>query len=197
MTRAESTPVYTSTAEGFRDEKFINSLRRPAEPKPRAPRKAPVKRVASSEIMCFCGERFQLSQAREFMIHLRAEVGEDLATLERWRKGSRESQRRLRREDPGYVARQREYMRKRYAANPERERERQAEYRKDPAFLKRKREYDRKREVLRREARTIADKRCCEGCGTSLAGRRSDARFCSQECRLRDRHAREPIRQGE
>lgn len=71
------------------------------------PRKAPAKpargAVVTSGIVCFCGERFSEDQALEFMKHLRAELGRDLAILERQRKRWRE----------------------RYAADPEKFREKQ------------------------------------------------------------------------
>lgn len=78
---AESIPRYTSTAEGFRDAKELAALRPVRENTPRS-RKPRVLREVTSGIVCFCGERFGEAEALEFMLHLRAEVGEVLA----WRE---------------------------------------------------------------------------------------------------------------
>ena len=87
-----SVPRYTSRAEGFRTAEEIEALRPIAEPKPRAPRKAgnPALRQVTNGIVCFCGERFGESQALEFMLHLRAEVGEVLEWRERKLRQDRE-----------------------------------------------------------------------------------------------------------
>lgn len=96
-------------------------MRPMAEPKPRAARKGagPALRQVTNGIVCFCGERFGESQALEFMLHLRAEYGEELGILERRRKYEREYWPRRRREDPEYLERernyQRDYQRKRHA----------------------------------------------------------------------------------
>jgi hypothetical protein len=125
-----SKPVYTSTAEGFRDAKEIAGLRAIPEARPRAPRKAPVKRAVSSGIVCFCGERFAESQALEFMLHLRAEVGEVLEWRERFLTQNRLAVRRYRDEN---IERVRE------------QRERQSRLSQDPEWRKRKAEAERQR----------------------------------------------------
>lgn len=65
---------------------------RPARESPRRQRaraKGP-RREVTSGIACFCGERFAESQALEFMLHLRAEVGDELQVLERRRARARD-----------------------------------------------------------------------------------------------------------
>jgi hypothetical protein len=86
-----SVPRYTSKAEGFRTAEEIAAMRPVAAPKPRALRKAgnPGLRQVTNGIVCFCGERFGEAQSLEFMLHLRAEVGEHLARAERLRAYSR------------------------------------------------------------------------------------------------------------
>ena len=127
---------------------------RPAVPGPARPRKAPVPAAqVTSGIACFCGERFALAQALEFMIHLRAEVGADLARLERQREYYRERDRE-RRKDPEWRERERERDRERWK-DPEwraRKRERDRELRKDPEYRARMNEYQRERRRAKREA---------------------------------------------
>jgi len=64
--------------------------------KPRRPRSAPVLREVISGIVCFCGERFSEGQALEFMLHLRAEVGDTLSWAAHQRELKRASVRRYR-----------------------------------------------------------------------------------------------------
>jgi hypothetical protein len=143
---AESIPRYTSTADGFRTADEIAALR-PVKANAPRPRKASAQRaMVSTGIVCFCSERFSESQALEFMKHLRAEVGDDLAVLERkrqserrrtreylkrkaedpeWREQSRARRRareRRRNENPEYHERQKERKRieqARKRANPD------------------------------------------------------------------------------
>ena len=102
MTASKLTGV--SSPERTLDQKDLAALRPAAPPRPRKPRTAPPLREVTSGIVCFCGERFGEAQSLEFMLHLRAEVGEDLALLDRWRRSRREGQRR-RLSDPEYRAR--------------------------------------------------------------------------------------------
>jgi hypothetical protein len=109
---------------------------------PRRPRPAPVLREVTSGIVCFCGERFGEHQALEFMLHLRAEVGEHLEKLERWRESYRQSHRRLR-EDPEW--RERDKAQKRaYTARPEVQAAQRA-YRRTPEYRARQRAHNRAR----------------------------------------------------
>ena len=171
-----SEPVWTSTADGHRDKREIAGLRVIPQPKPRAPRKAPVKRDITTEITCFCGERFQLAQAKEFMLHLRAEVGEVLDWKENLRKSQRASHKRYR-EKPEIRERskqwQREYRgkpqireriaeqrREREAVNPElRERKRARDRLRysTPEYRERRREYDRARYARMKAEREAAN----------------------------------------
>lgn len=146
----------TSSTTRTMDEREMAALR-PAVAAPKRPRKPPVKREVTNGIVCFCGERFAESQALEFMIHLRAEVGADLAVLQRRREyhsdyyrerrkdpeyRARESeQQRERRKDPGYRARQRE-------SNRASRRERM----KDPEYRARQNELARRRKAKRAAA---------------------------------------------
>lgn len=153
-----SRPVYTSKAEGFRTAEEIEAMRPVAAPKPRAPGTAsnPRLRQVTNGIACFCGERFGEHQALEFMLHLRAEVGDVL----KWREHTLSRERiknRERNKDPEYRRRKRESQRERMKDPEYRERqlERMREYRKDPQNLKRKRELDREyraRKKAEREA---------------------------------------------
>lgn len=187
-----STPVYTSTAEGFRDAKEIAGLRAIPEARPRAPRKQAEKRVVSSGMVCFCGERFSEAQALEFMKHLRAEVGGELAVLERVRAAHRvanmSAEQRNRKRSGDRIEnmsseritrkreRNREHFRDRYADDPE-YRERKLEsgrkYRNDPENLARKaakqRERYARKKAEREEAGTMpgpASSLCLPGKGT-------------------------------
>lgn len=143
---ATSRPVYTSKADGFRTAEEIAAMRPITEPKPRAPRKAasPALRQVTNGIVCFCGERFGEHQALEFMLHLRAEVG-DLADY------------RERRRRPGRVAAMSperiETRRERDRRNRERERIRMAE---DPAYRERVMER-RRRDTARKRQRYATD----------------------------------------
>lgn len=62
---------------------------RPAKKNAPRPRAKPILREVTSGIVCFCEERFGEHQALEFMLHLRAEIGADLAKLERQRTTKR------------------------------------------------------------------------------------------------------------
>jgi len=101
---AGSTPVHTSKAEGFRSAEEIAALRPMIESAPR-PRKPTVLREVTNGIVCFCGERFGEAEALEFMLHLRAEYGEDLVKLERARAWHREYMRNRRATDPEFAER--------------------------------------------------------------------------------------------
>lgn len=68
-------------------------------------------------MVCFCGERFGQSEAIEFMLHVRAEVGERVATLERRRDRSRAANARYR-QQPEAQERRNEYFRE-YHQRPE------------------------------------------------------------------------------
>lgn len=175
-----SRPVYTSKAEGFRTAEEIAAMRPIADPKPRAPRKPgnPALRQVTNGIACFCGERFGESQALEFMLHLRAEVGGELAWAADKRRRMRESyhryirqpeshERRLqyeaeRRQRPSRRERKREYDRKR-AADPvirerrlKQKREYEAKRRQDPARRERQREYERQYRARKKAGREAA-----------------------------------------
>ena len=129
----------TSSATRTMDQREIAALR-PAAAPPARPRKAPAPaRQVTSGIVCFCGERFAESQALAFMLHLRAEVGADLARLERQREYYRERDRE-RRKDPEWRER----------AN-ERRNERRKERRKDPEYRARMNE----RQLERRKANGV------------------------------------------
>ena len=69
----------------------------------RQPSGIPALREVTSGIVCFCGERFGENQALEFMLHLRKEVGEDLAQLESYRAAQREYSRRYREKYPDRI----------------------------------------------------------------------------------------------
>lgn len=91
------------------DERDLAAMR-PAKENTRRPRKPSVLREVTSGIVCFCGERFGEHQALEFMLHLRAEVGETLSWVERKRRLMREQSRARRATEEGR-ARQNEYRR--------------------------------------------------------------------------------------
>lgn len=162
-----SIPRYTSKAEGFRTAEEIEAMRPMAEPRPRAPRKAPNPglRQVTSGIVCFCGERFGEHQALEFMLHLRAEVGEDLAALERRRARDRE-RRRENRTDPVRRELEAAYMREwraRKLADPEyreyrREQKNTArrKLRADPEYRERENAADRERRARKKAEREAA-----------------------------------------
>ena len=122
-----NTPVYTSKAEGFRPAEEIAALRPIPEPKPRRKRKTELRQVTNG-IVCFCGERFGESDALDFMLHMRAEVGEDLAVLETSESASNAAARRRYSTDPEYRERQRARStaraRERYASSDPEERTR-------------------------------------------------------------------------
>ena len=180
-----SRPVYTSTADGFRTAEEIAALRPMAEPKPRAPRKTTAKPSVSSGIVCFCGVRFSEAQSLEFMLHLRAEVGEDLAVLERLRDRRRKDSRR-RYADPVIGARIREQM---------------AEYRRTPEQLARKAEYDRRRredpairERKREQGRQYRSRKKAEGVSVHKAltpEQRERKNALSRQSRARQKAERE------
>ena len=161
-----SRPVYTSKAEGFRPTREIESLRPMAEPKPRAPRKAanPALRQVTNGIVCFCGERFGESQALEFMLHLRAEVGEVLEWAGSKRTVIREASRR-RRADPETRERLNRQQRERMRDPERRERKyaRERERTKTPEVHTKRMEGQRQRrkdpEVLARQAAQARDRR--------------------------------------
>jgi hypothetical protein len=112
-----STPVYTSTADGYRDAKEIAALRPVAPAKPRAPRKRSAPISVSTGIVCFCGERFSEAQSLEFMKHLRAEYGEVLEWRERTLTRGREAH-RTRYADAEYRERANARRRERWASDP-------------------------------------------------------------------------------
>jgi hypothetical protein len=119
--------VGTSSSTRTLDERDLSSLRPAKENAPR-PRKPTVLREVTNGIVCFCGERFGESESLEFMLHLRAEVGEVLDWRERYRERERERHQKAWR-DPEYRERQ-SRRKQQYAADPayrERERERQRE----------------------------------------------------------------------
>jgi hypothetical protein len=115
---SESVPRYTSTAEGFRDAKELARLRpvKANAPRPRKPAGKPA--VVASGIVCFCGERFSEAQSLEFMKHLRAEVGRDLALVNRRRAYYREWMKEYSKR-PGVRERATERERERIATDPE------------------------------------------------------------------------------
>lgn len=160
--------VGTSSSTRTLDQRDLAALRPMPAPRPRAPRKATEKRVVSSGIVCFCGERFAESQALEFMLHLRAEVGSDLKVAESLRRRHREERRRIS-ADPERAARRRERDRKRQARlmeDPEyraRQRAIQNAARADPEIRKRRAEAERDRKRRKKAER--------EGAGSSRSTR--------------------------
>lgn len=108
-----SKPVYTSKAEGFRLEAEIEALRPIPTPKPRKPRSASALREVTSGIVCFCGERFWEGEGENFLRHLRDEVGEDLAMVQRLKA------RYKRHNDKRDPVQRREQQRERYASDTE------------------------------------------------------------------------------
>ena len=115
MSESRSTPVYTSKAEGFRPAEEIAALRPARENAPKQ-RAKPILREVTNGIVCYCGQRFSEGQALDFMLHLRSEVGNDLAYLERRRAESRERGRRLG-ADPEWRARKNQRARERHYRN--------------------------------------------------------------------------------
>jgi len=108
--------------------------------RPRKPRSAPVLREVTSGIVCFCGERFGESQALEFMLHLRAELGETLKWVAERKQYQRERQLRPARRE--YMRTyQREYQRSRRANLTTEQRAKE---------LERNREADRRRRARRK-----------------------------------------------
>ena len=132
----------TSSATRTMDQREIAALR-PAAAPPARPRKAPAPaRQVTSGIACFCGERFAETEALAFMLHLRAEVGDDLARLERRRARNREYERE-RRKDPEW--RERRNERRKDPEYRARERANERERRKDPEYRARMNERERER----------------------------------------------------
>lgn len=124
--------VGTSSSTRTLDQRDLAALRPMPAPRPRASRKQPERRAVANGIVCFCGERFAESQALEFMLHLRAEVGEVLM----WRDRQRAYflKRNKRPETYEYI---REYVRR-----PE-VRERRRAYLQRPEVAERRRERQR------------------------------------------------------
>lgn len=117
--------VGTSSAERTLDQRDLSSLRPARENAPR-PRKPSVLREVTTGIVCFCGERFGEHQALEFMLHLRAEVGEVLDWRERTLTRKRELQRQMRADPERWereLVKAREYWQRRHADPQYRERE--------------------------------------------------------------------------
>lgn len=158
---------------------------RPASPRPRRPRgpAAPAPETGHG-IACFCGERFGEGQALDFMLHLRAEVGEDLRLLRnvrRWRAATASR--------PEYRARQAAAARERRATDPEWRDERNRkgrEYKARPEVRERRRKLDaeryaaqaadperrERRNAAQRARREAAGQPCGCGCGEmTRAGR--------------------------
>lgn len=100
------------------DEQQLAEMRPAIQSAPR-PRKPRVPRELTSGIECFCGERFGEHQALEFMLHLRAEMGEYLRRVEHTRKYVREYQARRRTNDPEWRERRSAAIRARRANDPE------------------------------------------------------------------------------
>jgi hypothetical protein len=168
----------------------LAAMRPAAPPRPRKPRAArvvpapavtPASDVVFGGIACFCGERFGPDRAAEFMLHLRAEVGGDLAELARIREWRRKVA-----GNPGYRARQAARVRERRAADPEfRERlnAAQRERRQRPDVAEQRREYQRapaqkaQRNARQAERRREQARPCQCGCGemTSQPGVRYKA----------------------
>lgn len=161
----------TSSRARTLDQRDLAALRPARENAPRQ-RKPAVLREVTSGIVCFCGERFGESQALEFMLHLRGEVGADLEILERRRQRDRDLKQRHG-ADPEYRARQNASHRERYATDSEyrlriveRQRRRRAdpEYRSPPLTpeqRERKSERDRERGTAIRELHSRGDHSRC------------------------------------
>jgi hypothetical protein len=153
--------------------------RRRSRSRTAAPAAPPVPRASetvAAGVMCFCGQRFGPDQAVEFMIHLRAEVGEDLRQLDRFRENRRRSE-----STPARKAAKAAQAREKYAASEEYRARRRAAARER---MRRKRAAGWKPEVTPEQAerqrqrqnaaRAAAGQPCECGCGemTRAAGRR-------------------------
>ncbi len=128
----------TSSAGRTLDQRDLASLRPQIAPKPKPRRAAPVLREVTSGIVCFCGQRFGESEALEFMLHLRAEVGEVL----NWQK-------RIRTRDRVRWARRKADPENRARLN-EQARASRARRMADPEYRARLKEQDRARRARRR-----------------------------------------------
>jgi hypothetical protein len=122
---AGSRLVGTSSAERTLDQRDLSSLRPARENAPR-PRKPTVLREVTNGVVCLpehggkpCGRRFGEHQALDFMLHLRAEVGEDLTVLERWRERQRKQRNRRYATDPEVRRKKSERERARYHNDPD------------------------------------------------------------------------------
>lgn len=159
---AGSRLVGTSSSERTLDERELSSLR-PAKQNAPRPRKPTVLREVTKGIACFCGERFGEHQALEFMLHLRAEVGDDLAYLEGIRSYRKARWEQIR-QNPQRAAQERarvaESARRRRSDPEAREREnarRRSRRRSDPEYRERQnarvRAADRRRRARKKSER--------------------------------------------
>jgi hypothetical protein len=154
---------------------------RPAKesPKPERQTAKPTFRAVTTGIACFCGERFGESQALEFMLHLRAEVGENLAQLERFRDSHRRASRKYA-EKPETKQYRREWAKshkgdvsayqEKYRASPK---GRQKVKRRNQLERKRRRTDQEWRDEQNRKARERKTRNaplCACGCGERTAG---------------------------
>ena len=145
-------------------------------------------REVTSGIICFCGEQFSETQALEFMLHLRAEVGADLQTLKKMRTDNAAYMRRKRASDPEWRAaknaatrarylakmagdpewaaaeraRKREQFKKRYA-NPEVRAQRKIYAREYDRKLRADPEYNERRNARRRQLRAVRNDESATG----------------------------------
>lgn len=152
-----------SSAERTLDARELASWR-PAIPKaaPRS-RKPSVLREVTNGIVCFCGERFGESQALEFMLHLRAEVGEDLDRVDRRRRRDRERQGERYASDPDYRDQKNAYRRSWVAAHPEfRERDNQRKRERRQAMTPEQRKHDNERRAANRRKQHAYDPEAAE-----------------------------------
>jgi hypothetical protein len=183
----------TSSAERTLDARDLAAMRPVVQPA-RKPKTAsrPALREVTSGIVCFCGERFGEAQALEFMLHLRAEVGEELGVLRRLRTRSNDYRRRRYAEDE-------EFRTKKKASSRRSKQKRQAESsrkcecgcgemtkggRVKPGHLIRTADG---RFVAGETRRKRFACRSCEVCGTVFEPWRDNAKWCSRSCQNRAR----------
>ena len=101
-----------SSSERTLDARALASLRPARENAPKQQAK-PVVHAVTNGIVCYCGRRFGEADALKFMLHLKAEVGDDLTHLEQRRAAAREQQQRWR-SDPENRARKNQRARERW-----------------------------------------------------------------------------------
>ncbi len=177
---------HTSSSERTLEQRDLEVMRPARENAPR-PRKPSVLREVTTGIVCFCGERFGEQQALEFMLHLRAEVGEVLDWRERKLRQKRESRRRV--ETPEKRARKREHDRliqRRRMQDPEK----RARHNEQAALSQRRRMQDPEYRARRNEQHRLSMQRRAQD--PEKRARRNE-----QERRRRARRKAERVQAGE